>query len=64
MLLNVRGIRWCAVLASAVLLLQAQDVKEFEKKFTEFALPNGLRFVLMERHDAPAVSFRCSGGFG
>src|SRR5262245_61546559 len=30
---------------------------EFEKRVTEFALPNGLQFVIVERHDAPAVSF-------
>ena len=35
----------------------AQDVKEFEKRVTEFALSNGLKFVVVERHDAPAVSF-------
>ena len=35
----------------------AQEVKEFEKQVTEFSLPNGLQFLLLERHDSPAVSF-------
>jgi predicted Zn-dependent peptidase len=38
-------------------LLAAQSLPEFEKKVTEFALPNGLRFLIIERHDAPVVSF-------
>jgi predicted Zn-dependent peptidase len=42
------------LLASA---LPAQTLKEFEKKVTEFTLPNGLHFILVERHDAPVVSF-------
>ena len=40
-----------------VALLPAQDLKEFEKKVTEFTLGNGLHFILVERHDAPVVSF-------
>src|SRR5690242_12979349 len=38
-------------------LLFAQNLKEFEKKVTSFTLPNGLTFLLVERHDAPVVSF-------
>ena len=38
-------------------LLAGQDLKEFEKKITEFTLPNGLHFILLERHEAPVVSF-------
>jgi predicted Zn-dependent peptidase len=37
--------------------LPAQDLKEFEKKVTEFSLPNGLHFTIVERHNAPVVSF-------
>src|SRR5271170_4221339 len=36
---------------------QAQSLKEFEKKVTEFTLANGLHFIILERHDAPVVSF-------
>ena len=35
----------------------AQDLKEFEKHVTEFTLPNGLHFIVLERHAAPVVSF-------
>jgi predicted Zn-dependent peptidase len=41
----------------ACALLPAQDVKEFEKHLTDFTLPNGLEFVVVERHDSPIVSF-------
>jgi len=35
----------------------AQDLQAFEKRVTEFTLPNGLHFIVLERHDAPVVSF-------
>jgi predicted Zn-dependent peptidase len=38
-------------------LLAAQSLKDFEKKVTDFTLPNGLRFLIIERHDAPVLSF-------
>src|SRR6266849_4896510 len=42
-------------------MLAAQSLadlqKTFEKKVTEFTLPNGLHFIVIERHDAPVVSF-------
>jgi predicted Zn-dependent peptidase len=37
--------------------LFAQNLKDFEKKVTEFDLPNGLHFIVVERHEAPVVSF-------
>lgn len=45
-----------AILFAAV-SLPAQDLKEFEKRVTEFTLNNGLHFIVVERHDAPVVSF-------
>ena len=39
------------------LLLAAQNLQEFEKKVTEFTLANGLHFIVVERHEAPVVSF-------
>ncbi|HUA82885.1 MAG TPA: pitrilysin family protein [Bryobacteraceae bacterium] len=36
---------------------EAQSLERFEKKVTEFTLPNGLHFILIERHQAPVVSF-------
>jgi len=47
----------CAVLLLVPLWLPAQLLKEFEKKVTEFTLPNGLHFIVVERHEAPVVSF-------
>src|SRR5258705_7085759 len=38
-------------------LVCAQSLKSFEKKVTEFTLANGLHFIVIERHDAPVVSF-------
>src|ERR1051326_747128 len=38
-------------------LLAAQNLKDFEKKVTRFTLPNGLTFLIIERHEAPVVSF-------
>ena len=45
------------LLACGAGLLPAQDLKEFEKNVTEFTLPNGLHFIVLERHAAPVVSF-------
>jgi len=53
----VRAFRVCAILAVACLCLPAQNLAEFEKKVTEFSLVNGLHFIVVERHDAPVVSF-------
>jgi predicted Zn-dependent peptidase len=54
----VKRICLCAVLLlGPVLLLPAQLLQEFEKKVTEFTLPNGLHFIVVERHEAPVVSF-------
>lgn len=39
-----------------VSLAQGQDLAEFEKKLTEFTLDNGLKFLVLERHDAPVVT--------
>ena len=41
----------CASLAGA------QSLKDFEKRVTEFTLGNGMHFIVLERHDAPVVSF-------
>jgi predicted Zn-dependent peptidase len=48
----------CCLLALLIpLSAGAQNLKEFEKKVTEFTLPNGLHFIVIERHEAPVVSF-------
>ncbi|MGB7762731.1 MAG: pitrilysin family protein [Bryobacteraceae bacterium] len=51
------GRRLTLVLLLAAAILPAQDLKEFEKKVTEFTLTNGLHFTVVERHEAPVVSF-------
>src|SRR5580765_7866601 len=38
-------------------LLCAQSLADFEKKVTQFTLPNGLTFLVIERHEAPVVTF-------
>lgn len=38
-------------------LVLAQNLKEFEKKVTEFSLDNGMKFIVIERHEAPVFSF-------
>ncbi|NLT65362.1 MAG: insulinase family protein [Acidobacteria bacterium] len=48
-----------ASLLLVVLLLPAaaaQNLADFEKDVTEFTLDNGLKFIVLERHDAPVVS--------
>ncbi len=49
--------RYIAILALWPCLLFGQSLKEFEKKVTEFTLPNGMHFIICERHEAPVVSF-------
>src|SRR5579863_1978235 len=38
-------------------ILPAQNLQEFAKRVTEFNLPNGMHFIVLERHQAPVVSF-------
>src|SRR5438045_2258309 len=49
--------RLCALLLLLSGLLSAQSLADFEKKVTSFTLANGLQFLVIERHDAPVVSF-------
>src|SRR6184192_3598412 len=49
--------KFSLLLLLAPLLASAQDLKDFEKKVTEFTLGNGLHFIVLERHEAPVVSF-------
>ena len=41
-----------------------QDLKAFEKTVTEFTLPNGLHFIVAEKHDAPVASFQTYADVG
>jgi len=51
--------RYSALLPALVAgtALWGQDLKEFEKKVTEFTLANGMHFIVVERHETPVVSF-------
>ncbi|MEO8370587.1 MAG: pitrilysin family protein [Candidatus Solibacter sp.] len=53
----MRGLRLCSLLISAVVILSAQELQELQKKIAEFTLPNGLHFLVLERHDSPVISF-------
>src|SRR5580698_6513099 len=53
-------VRFLARMLPGLLLLrtgEAQSLQDFEKKVTEFKLANGLTFLVIERHEAPVVSF-------
>jgi predicted Zn-dependent peptidase len=57
---------WAAALclAAAAAPAQSQDLKQFEKAVTEFTLANGMQFIVLERHDAPVVSFQTYANVG
>ena len=55
---------FCAVVASIPGLATAQDLAQFEKRMTEFTLDNGLKFLVLERHEAPVVSFHTYADVG
>ena len=38
------------------LAMAAQSLSDFEKKVTEFTLPNGMHFIVVQRPEAPVVS--------
>jgi predicted Zn-dependent peptidase len=53
-----------AALAFFTKTTSAQDLAEFEKRMTEFTLDNGLKFLVLERHEAPVVSFHIYADVG
>jgi len=52
----VTGRRLCTLLFLGALLLPAQ-LRDVEKKVTEFTLANGMHFIVLERHQAPVIAF-------
>lgn len=50
--------------AAAPRSAQAQDLSEFEKRMTKFTLANGLKFLVLERHEVPVVSFHTYADVG
>jgi len=60
---------WMALLFCAVVVVTpttavAQDLAAFEKQMTEFTLDNGLKFLVIERHEVPVVSFHIHADVG
>jgi predicted Zn-dependent peptidase len=59
-----------ALVAGVVLVLLAclpavgQNLEEFQKDVTEFTLANGMKFVIVERHEVPVVSFALHADVG
>ncbi|RKZ17671.1 insulinase family protein [bacterium] len=51
------GLSFLAVVFLCAPLAQAQDIAKLEDQVTEFTLDNGLRFIVVERHDAPVFSY-------
>src|ERR1041384_2502901 len=51
------ALRQLAPLLFLPLLTSAQSLQNFEKRVTEFTLGNGMHFIVLQRHDAPVVSF-------
>ena len=43
---------------------RAQDLAKFEQRMAEFTLDNGLKFLVLERHEAPVVSFHTYADVG
>ena len=52
------------IFVAAVIPAQAQDLADFEQQMTEFTLKNGLKFLVLERHQAPVVSFHTYADVG
>ncbi|MHC4265628.1 MAG: M16 family metallopeptidase, partial [Planctomycetota bacterium] len=44
--------------------VSAQDLSEFEERMTEFTLENGITFLVLQRHEAPVVSFHTYANVG
>jgi len=60
---------WAALLFCAAATFipkptKAQDLTQFEKRMTKWTLDNGLTFLVLERHEAPVVSFHTYADVG
>ena len=53
----MRGMRLCCLLFPFALASRAQEMVEFQKKISDFTLPNGLHFLVLEQHDSPVIAF-------
>ena len=52
------------VLLFVAATMRGQDLAGFEKRLTEFTLDNGLKFLILERHEVPVVSFHTYADVG
>jgi len=52
------------VLATLSMPAFSQYLESFEERMTEFTLDNGLKFLVLERHEAPVVSFHTYAAVG
>ena len=55
---------WMGITVALILPAGAQSLTEFEKRVHEFTLDNGLKFLVLERHQAPVVSFHTYANVG
>jgi predicted Zn-dependent peptidase len=44
--------------------VEAQDLATFEESVTEHTLGNGMKFIIVERHDVPVISFQIYADVG
>lgn len=61
--INVDVLSVCLTIQLFLILLclpfqraRGQDLAEFDRRLTEFTLDNGLKFIVLERHEAPVVT--------
>ena len=55
---------WMGITGALILPVWAQSLIDFEKRVHEFTLDNGLKFLVLERHQAPVVSFHTYADVG
>lgn len=55
---------FCVFIFSSAVFGQQQYLENFERRMTEFTLDNGLKFLVLERHEAPVVSFHTYADVG
>ncbi len=60
----VAALLFCAAVTVIPRSVNAQDLAQFEKRMTKFTLDNGLTFLVLERHEAPVVSFHTYADVG
>ena len=61
---RIRAAIVLSVLPVLVATAVGQDLAEFEKHVTEFTLDNGLKFIVLERHEAPVVTYYTHANVG